>query len=125
MVRSIIILISVLAIIASASIFEKSYFNSKMEYFDTNLDVIISQTENEEDASDNLQTLTDWWKNEKKIMHAFISHNEIKDIDGLMIESKEFIENAEYVFASAKLKRLDDMIVTLPDGYSFCFGNIF
>lgn len=125
MVRSIIITIAIILIITGASIFETNYLNSKIEYFDSEITTIITETENDNNNTDKLQNLIEWWKNEKKYLHAFVPHNEIQDIDGLMIESKNYIENNEYIFATTKLKKLDDMILALPDTFSFCLGNIF
>ncbi len=123
--KSTVILLVVLALIVGASYFESRYLTSKFEYFDMQLDAVIEDTLNEKDGSNKLQELMDWWKNEKQVLHAFVPHNEIRELDGIMAEAKTFIQNGEYDFAISKLKKLDDMIVSIPENYSFSFGNIF
>jgi hypothetical protein len=125
MVKSTIALIVVLIIIFGASYFENKYIKSKFEYFDKSLDEIIADTENKTDASEKLDSLIDWWKKEKHILHAFIPHNEIRELDGIMTESKSFIKSAYFDSAAARLKKLDDLIISIPDNYSFSLGNIF
>lgn len=125
MVKSAIIMLSVLLIVFVACFFESKYLNSKFEYFEEELTQIINKTEEKQDSTQKLQELTDWWKKEKHFLHAFIPHNEIREIDGIMIESKSFIANGEYVFATTKLRKLNDIIISIPENYSFNFGNIF
>jgi hypothetical protein len=124
-VRSTIILLGVLALILASSYLEGLYLKSKFGYFEENLAKIIEKTDKREDDSSSLRELLKWWKGEKLVMHAFVPHNEIKDIDGMMVKAEEFIEEDCFILASAELKKLLDLIKSLPENYSFSFGNIF
>lgn len=123
--KSTIILLSALALILVSSYLEGLYLKASFGYFEENLTQIIEKTDMEENDGENLEKLLDWWKGEKKIMHAFVPHNEIKDIDGMMVKSQEYIRKGFFTHASAELKRLLDTVKALPENYSFSFGNIF
>lgn len=125
MVKSTFVLLGVLALILVSGYLEGLYVKSKFGYFEENLAKIIEKTDQKQDDSENLRQLLEWWKGEKLIMHAFVPHNEIKDIDGMMVKAGQFINEGFFVLASAELKKLHDMVKALPENYSFSFGNIF
>lgn len=125
MVKTTVTLLIVLAVILAASFFENNYLVKNFDYFDKSLDEIIENTDKGEDSSDKLFQLTKWWKDKKNVLHAFVPHSDIRDIDGLMVEANKYIKNEMYNTAAAKLQKLDDMIVSITQNYSFNFGNIF
>ena len=123
--KSLVTMLIALAIILTASFLENSYLIAQFEYFDKSLDVIIEDTQNKIDSSDKLKELSDWWKKEKNTMHAFVPHNDIKDIDGMLAEAESFISTGMFNTATARLKKLDDIITNIPETFSFSLGNIF
>lgn len=125
MVKSTIILLSVLAVVLAGSYFESKYVNAKFEYFEQNLNEVIEKTKNGEDGIDELLELIHWWNKEKHLLHAFIPHNDIKDFEGIMVESYYLLINGENIHAITKLRKLDNIIKAIPENYHFSFGNIF
>jgi hypothetical protein len=117
--------LGVLALILVSGYLEGLYVKSKFGHFEENLSKIIEKTDQKQDDSESLRQLLEWWKGEKLVMHAFVPHNEIKDIDGIMVKAEEFINEGFFILASAELKKLHDMVKSLPENYSFSFGNIF
>ena len=67
------------------------YLKSKFGYFEENLAKIIEKTDKREDDSSSLRELLKGGR-AMLVMHAFVPHNEIKDIDGMMVKAEEFIE---------------------------------
>ena len=125
MVKSSVILFSVLALIIAASYFENRYVNSKIEEFKQELAVVIENAENEDDNSEKLEDILKWWKKSKHILHAFIPHNDIRDVDGLIVQSLTLMQKGEYTFALTQLEKLNNLIMGIPENFYFNFGNIF
>lgn len=125
MVRSIIIIATVLVIILGGSYFESKYINAKIEELEQNLAEVIESTREQEDNSQKLTEIHERWKKTKHVLHAFIPHNDIREVDGLIVQSNVLIQKGEYVLALTQLKKLNDMIKGIPEHYHFSFGNIF
>ena len=125
MVKSTIILFSVLALIIAASYFENRYVNSKIEEFKEELATVIENTKNEDNSSEKLKDILKWWKDTKHILHAFIPHDDIRDVDGLIVQSLTLIQKGEYSLALTQLEKLNYTIMGIPENFHFNFGNIF
>jgi hypothetical protein len=125
MVKSVIVIICTLAIIMGGSVFENCYVNSKFGYFEENIGAVIESAEKHEDNSEKLSETLSWWKDAKHVLHAFIPHDDIRDVDGLIAQSITLIKKGEYDLALTQLNKLNILIKSIPENFHFNFGNIF
>ena len=58
-------------------------------------------------------------------MHAFISHNDIKELDMWLSEGIAFTKSGKYEEAYTKYVVIADLCKSIPKGYLIRFENVF
>ena len=125
MVKRNIIFICIFIFIIVFGIIETNYINNQFEYLNAELDVAIEYAENNAGETDTIDKLIEWWHSKKKILNSFITHNEIKDIDSLLSETRSFINTGNFDLALSRLEKLKVYAVNIPKNFAPHFENIF
>ena len=102
MVKSVITVIVSALILAGAAIYEQIYVNSA---FDRLLEqaLIMQEKETNKTATPaDAENVRNCWIKEKEKMHAFISHNDIKELDMWLSEGIAFTKSGKYEEAYTK-----------------------
>ena len=125
MVKSIITVISSLLILVGAAIYEQVYITSAFNNLREKAVIMqIKETDKSATVTD-AETIRDFWIKEKEKIHAFISHNDIKELDLWLSEAVAFTKNGKYDEAYTKYVVIVDLCKTIPKGYFIRFENIF
>ena len=125
MVKSVITVIVSALILAGAAIYEQIYVNSA---FDRLLEqaLIMQEKETNKTATPaDAENVRNCWIKEKEKMHAFISHNDIKELDMWLSEGIAFTKNGKYDEAYTKYVVIADLCKSIPKGYLIRFENVF
>ena len=125
MVKSVITVIVSALILAGAAIYEQIYVNSA---FDRLLEqaLIMQEKETNETATPaDAENVRNCWIKEKEKMHAFISHNDIKELDMWLSEGIAFTKSGKYEEAYTKYVVIADLCKSIPKGYLIRFENVF
>lgn len=125
MVKSVITVIVSALILAGAAIYEQIYVNSA---FDRLLEqaLIMQEKETNKTATPaDAENVRNCWIKEKEKMHAFISHNDIKELDMWLSEGIAFTKNGKYEEAYTKYVVIADLCKSIPKGYLIRFENVF
>lgn len=125
MVKSVITVIVSALILASAAIYEQIYVNSA---FDRLLEqaLIMQEKETNKTATPaDAENVRNCWIKEKEKMHAFISHNDIKELDMWLSEGIAFTKSGKYEEAYTKYVVIADLCKSIPKGYLIRFENVF
>ena len=125
MVKSVITIIVSALILASAAIYEQIYVNSA---FDRLLEqaLIMQEKETNKTATPaDAENVRNCWIKEKEKMHAFISHNDIKELDMWLSEGIAFTKSGKYEEAYTKYVVIADLCKSIPKGYLIRFENVF
>lgn len=125
MVKSVITVIVSALILAGAAIYEQIYVNSA---FDRLLEqaLIMQEKETNKTATPaDAENVKNCWIKEKEKMHAFISHNDIKELDMWLSEGIAFTKSGKYEEAYTKYVVIADLCKSIPKGYLIRFENVF
>lgn len=125
MVKSVITVIVSVLILAGAAIYEQIYVNSA---FDRLLEqaLIMQEKETNKTATPaDAENVRNCWIKEKEKMHAFIPHNDIKELDMWLSEGIAFTKSGKYEEAYTKYVVIADLCKSIPKGYLIRFENVF
>lgn len=125
MVKSVITVIVSALILAGAATYEQIYVNSA---FDRLLEqaLIMQEKETNKTATPaDAENVRNCWIKEKEKMHAFISHNDIKELDMWLSEGIAFTKSGKYEEAYTKYVVIADLCKSIPKGYLIRFENVF
>lgn len=125
MVKSVITVIVSTLILAGAAIYEQIYVNSA---FDRLFEQALIMQEKEIDKTatpTDAENVKNCWIKEKEKMHAFISHNDIKELDMWLSEGIAFTKSGKYEEAYTKYVVIADLCKSIPKGYLIRFENVF
>lgn len=125
MVKSVITVIISALILTGAAIYEQIYVNSA---FDRLLEqaLIMQEKETNKTATPaDAENVRNCWIKEKEKMHAFISHNDIKELDMWLSEGIAFTKSGKYEEAYTKYVVIADLCKSIPKGYLIRFENVF
>lgn len=125
MVKSVVTVIVSALILTGAAIYEQIYVNSA---FDRLLEqaLIMQEKETNKTATPaDAENVRNCWIKEKEKMHAFISHNDIKELDMWLSEGIAFTKSGKYEEAYTKYVVIADLCKSIPKGYLIRFENVF
>jgi len=86
---------------------------------------MIEKAENETATEEDMINLQKNWEEKKRYLHAFIPHNEIKEIGLWLSEAIAFTKYENYEELTDKLKVLYDLSIQVPKQFLVRFENIF
>lgn len=125
MVKSIITVLVSALIFIGGSICEQVYLNNSFLNFRQRLIVVYEKTEDETITAYDVKSVQDLWIKNKKTLHVFISHNDIKELDMWISESLNYVKQKNYGEALDKIEVAIELTEQIPKGYLIRFENIF
>lgn len=125
MVKSVITVIVSALILAGAAIYEQIYVNSAFDRLLEQALVMQEKETNKTATPADAENVRNCWIKEKEKMHAFISHNDIKELDMWLSEGIAFTKNGKYEEAYTKYVVIADLCKSIPKGYLIRFENVF
>ena len=124
MVKSLITLIISIILLVSLSITEQSIVNNSFDDLKVKLVEVYKKTENQTAVKDDILSAQELWLENKKHLHIFIPHNEIKEIELWIAESTTLVENKKYDDALSKIDVVIELIEQIPKTFSLRIENI-
>ena len=100
---------------------------------DSDIDILIISNHREDieqKIDDEIATLDDVyavqknWLNKKKVLHIFIPHNEIKEIDLWLAETVTLVRDKEWTDAISKVEVLIELSEQIPNTFRLKWENI-
>ena len=123
--KSLIIPLVLLIAIVGGGILEQNALHSKFDLFEAKLNAVQVKIEQGKAVPEDIDEILDWWQREKNIMHTFIPHTEIRDIDNWLVETRSFIRDGKSALALAKLSVVQDIAKSIPKTFEITPGNVF
>ena len=81
MVKTIISILCVAVILSVGAIYESNFVSRQFKEFNTVLCVLYEKVDDEVATQDDVYAVQKNWLDKKTYLHAFIPHNEIKEVD--------------------------------------------
>ena len=124
MVKTFISTIICALIIVVGAIFESNFIQKQFNEFNQVLTVLYQKIELETAVDQDVYSVQKNWLDKKKILHAFIPHNEIKEIDLWLSESITLVKDKEWKDAISKIEVLIDLSEQIPKTFLLSFENV-
>lgn len=125
MVKSVITVIVSALILAGAAIYEQIYVNSAFARLFEQALIMQEKEINKTATPADAENVRNCWIKEKEKMHAFIPHNDIKELDMWLSEGIAFTKSGKYEEAYTKYVVIADLCKSIPKGYLIRFENVF
>lgn len=125
MLKTIVTIIVSFSLLIGGTIYEQTVVLKQFDELSNEVKTCIIKAESDTLTMDDVYTLQQNWEKKKKYLHAFLPHNEIKEI-GLWISeaiSYTAYENEEELVD--KLQVLYDLAVQVPENFKIRLNNIF
>lgn len=125
MIRTIISIVITLALIVGVSIYDIYYVQTTFQVFHEELRTLKQKTElGDATYSDGL-AVRSYWDAKKQIMHIWVPHTVLAEIDYQLDEAIGFLYVQDYVAAIPKIEVILGLSENVPNSYTLHPGNIF
>ena len=124
MIRTIASIFITLGLILGVSFYEIHYVQTTFQTFETALRSLKDKTEHGTVNYGDGLAVRELWDTKKMMMHVWIPHTPLQEIDYQLDEAIGYLYVEEYSSALPKIEVLIGLSENLPKGYPFHVGNI-
>ena len=124
MVKTLISMLCVATILFVGSALEMHFIHGEFEEFHQVISELHDKVDEQTAVIDDVYAVQDNWLNKKKFLHAFIPHNEIKEIDLWLAESATLVRDKEWKDAISKVEVLIELTEQIPKTFMLSWENI-
>lgn len=125
MVRTIASIFISFAIIFGLSFYEVCYVRHTFQEFHQILDSLYQKTESNTATHEDGTAVRSYWEHEKQILHIWLPHNMLQEVDYHLDEAIGYLYNDDYANALAQLEVARELSIEIPRAYSLGLQNIF
>ena len=125
MVKSIISMIAVALILTAGVFFEITFIHNEFKELSTETQILYDKIEAENANENDVYALQQKWVFAKEKLHAFISHNEIKEFDLWIAETVKYVADKNWEEALSKMEVIMELEEQVPKAFEFTFANVF
>jgi hypothetical protein len=118
-------MVAVAIILAVGAYFESNFVSRQFNELEQVLNVLYEKVDDQTATESDVYAVQDNWLNKKKYLHAFIPHNEIKEIDLWLSESATLVRDKEWADAISKIEVLKELCEQIPKTFRISWENIF
>jgi hypothetical protein len=124
MVKTIISMIAVSIIFFAGAIYENHFVKKQFSEFSSVLEILYQKVDDKVATQEDVYATQDNWLNKKRYLHAFIPHNEIKEIDLWLSESATLVRDKEWKDAISKIEVLLELTEQIPKTFMISWENV-
>ena len=124
MVKTIISMTVVSILLIVGAWFESNFVNRQFNEFQTVLESLYEKVDDESAVMDDVYAVQKNWIEKKKYLHAFIPHNEIKEVDLWLSEAVTLVRDKEWSDAISKIEVLKELAEQIPRTFKILWENI-
>lgn len=125
MVKSIISMIIVALILAVGMFFETNFISGEFKELTVETEILYDKIEEKSANENDVYALQKKWVISKEKLHAFISHNEIKEFDLWIAETAKLVSAEMWEEALSKIEVVLELEEQIPKSFEFSFANVF
>jgi len=125
MVKTIITIVAVFVILASASIFEGFFIKDQFNKFNDSLSELYNKIEEEKASEEDVLKVQQKWIKHKKQLCAFIPHTEIKEVELWLSETVTLVKDEEWTDALSKVEVLIELSEQIPKTFKISPETVF
>ena len=124
MVKTIITIICSALIIAGSAIYESNFVARQFNEFHAVLSVLYDKVDGEVATQDDVYAVQKNWREKKHVLHIFIPHSEIKEVDLWLSEAATLVRDKEWHDAISKIEVLKELSEQIPMSFKITLENI-
>lgn len=124
MVKSLVSMLTVLSLLVVGSILETWFVNKQFKEFDGVLFELYQKVDEKVAVEDDVLAVQKNWLDKKRVLHIFIPHNDIKEMDLWLSESVTLVRDKEWKDAISKVEVLRELSEQIPKTFRVSFENI-
>jgi hypothetical protein len=125
MVKTFVSMLVISVMLLVGAYFESNFINRQFDEFHSVLSVLYDKIDEETAVMDDVYAVQNNWLDKKRWLHAFIPHNEIKEIDLWLSESATLVRDKEWADAISKIEVLKELCEQIPKTFRISWENIF
>ena len=125
MIRTITSAIITLLLILGVSIYDIHYVQKTFSTFHDTLSTLKQKTELGTATYDDGLALRAYWDTKKHVMHIWVPHTPLAEIDYQLDEAIGYLYIQDYAGAMPNIEVLLGLSENIPDSYTLSLGNIF
>lgn len=124
MVKTLISMIFVGIILLAGVLYENDFVNRQFIEMHEVLEVLYEKVDDQSATQDDVYAVQKNWIEKKKVLHIFIPHNEIKEIDLWLSESATLVRDKEWSDAISKIEVLKELTEQIPKTFRLSWENL-
>lgn len=124
MVKSFLSMIMVTIILFVGAYFESNFVKTQFDDFHDVLEVLYEKVDDKTAVYEDVYSAQKNWLDKKRYLHAFIPHNEIKEIDLWLSEAVTLVRDKEWADAISKVEVLKELCEQVPKTFTLSWENI-
>ena len=125
MVKTLVSMLCVGVLLFAGSIFEMKFIGRQFDEFHQVVCELYDKVDEQTALEDDVYATQENWLNKKKYLHAFIPHNEIKEIDLWLSESATLVRDEKWEDALSKIEVIKELCEQLPKTFKVSLANVF
>ena len=125
MIRTIVSIFITLALIVGVAIYDIHYVQTTFAVFHDALRSLKEKTELGVANYDDGLSLRSYWDSKKQVMHIWVPHTPLAEIDYQLDEAIGYLYTKDYESALPKIEVILGLSENIPDSYTLSLGNIF
>nr|MBO4517634.1 DUF4363 family protein [Clostridia bacterium] len=125
MVKSVISMVIVALILAAGVIYETTFIRGEFTELTVATETLYDKIESETATENDVYVLQNKWVSAKEKLHAFISHNEIREFDMWIAETVNLVAANMWDEALSKTEVILELEEQIPKNFNVSFANIF
>ncbi len=124
MVKAFISSVIIAFILLTGSLVGDAHVTRKFNEFNGAVKILYRKVSDETAVEDDVYCVQNLWISEKKSLHVFISHTEIKEMDLWISECASLVKNKKWEDAISKVEVILELTEQIPKGFKFSVENI-
>lgn len=124
MVKSIVSVIIAISLILGGAVLENRFVRKQFDEFNIVLDTFYEKVENKTANKQDAIAVQKSWIEKKKVLHIFIPHNDIKEVDLWVTETISLTEYEKFEDVLSKIDVLKELCIQIPNTFEIEFANI-
>lgn len=124
MIRTFVSILVTFAILLGLSLFELQYVNKTFDEFYKILYVLRQKTDVQTATHEDGKAVQEYWLNKKKVMHIWLPHTSLQEIDLQLDEAVAFLYVDDHKDALPKIEVVMGLAFNIPQSYELKWKNI-
>lgn len=124
MVKTLVSMLIALFILIFGALYENDFVSRQFVEMRSVLQVLYEKVDSQTATQDDVYAVQNAWIEKKKVLHIFIPHNEIKEVDLWLSESATLVRDKEWSDAISKIEVLTELTEQIPKTFKLSWENL-